>query len=151
MRMFSIGPALLSLALLASACGGPDRAQSTTLTVDDVRYELVAVYGEDVDHERVTALLARATAERVLEDRGASIDDPGEGIVLELVPLDTSPTEQPPTVAIHFSAPTAEPPKEKTSETPADETEGEAIHAAFSRPGSIKGATDPDVDPARPR
>lgn len=141
MRRCSFRSFLFSFALLgAAACGGSEQAQSRTVTVDGAQYELVAEAAGDLSPEEVESLLARAVLVRA-----STIESQVEvpPLVIEVVPYDSAAPR------LSVVAFTAEGNTEQT-EAPEDEERSSTTRANFVSRAEIKGATDPDVDPAQP-
>lgn len=139
MRRCSFRSFLLSVALLASAaCGGVGDVQTRTVTVDGAQYELIAYPGSELSAEEVQSLLARAIVGPT-DELAEALDL--AALSIEVVPHDASAA---PLSVVAF---TAEQNEEKAEE-PEEESRTHRSH--FVSRGDVKGATDPDVDPAQP-
>ncbi len=141
MRRCSFRSLLLTVALLgAAACGGPEQVQSRTVTIDGAQYELVAQFGPELSPDEVQRLLDRA----VVAQAEAIAEAVHPLLTIDVVPHDTRD-------ATHFAvvafAAEADPEEVEEPEEHGDKSE---TRAHFVRRGDIKGATDPDVDPALP-
>ena len=138
MRITTIASTLV-LGLVLVACGGPDQTASRTVEVGGNRYELVAAFPTDVDRGEVDRLLSRVV---LVRHAGP------QPIVHSLIEIDVIAHDEESERLYAAVASTGD------GET-ADEAPPPSLQPLTEREppiavGEIKGATDPDVDPALP-
>lgn len=126
----------LVIAATLFACGGPDQTASRTVEVGGNRYELVASFPTDVDQGEVDRLLSRV----VLVHRAQP-----QPVVRSLIEIDViAHDEKAQKLFAAVPGVSGESDEDVPDIIPLTE-EPPPI-----RPTEIKGATDPDVDPASP-